>query len=272
MQQYLKALQHILDYGNDRKDRTGIGTRSVFAMQMRYNMQDGFPAVTTKKLAFKMVIAELLWMISGSTKIQDLQKLGCHIWDANAAADYWQPKAKFAGDLGRVYGAQWRDWQNSQGRSIDQLQQVIDRIKNKPNDRRLLVCAWNPGELDQMAIPPCHALFQFFVADGKLSLQMYQRSGDMVLGVPFNIASYSLLLQMVAQITNLQAHEFIHTLGDAHIYHNHFNQVKQQLQRKPYSLAKLKMKHHTNIDQFKLDDFKLIDYKYYAKIKATMAV
>ncbi|MCX6807104.1 MAG: thymidylate synthase [Candidatus Berkelbacteria bacterium] len=274
MKEYLNALKYIMDNGNDRLDRTGIGTRAVFGMQMRYKMSDGFPAVTTKKLAFNSVKAELLWFLKGSSDNKELQKMGCHIWDANAESDYWKPKAHFDGDLGRVYGVQWRSWQVSNSKkTIDQIADVIERIKTNPTDRRLIVSAWNPGELDKMALPPCHMFFQFFVADNKLSLQMYQRSCDMFLGIPFNIASYSLLLHMTAQVTNLKPHEFIHTLGDAHIYLNHFDQVKKQLSRKPLPLPKLwlnpKIK---NIDNFIMEDIKLIDYNFHPPIKAKMAV
>lgn len=273
MRQYLDALHKIMDEGVDRPDRTGTGTRSLFGMQMRYKMSDGFPAVTTKKLALKAVIAELLWFLSGSSDNKKLQEMGCHIWDANAEADYWKPKAKFEGDLGRVYGVQWREWKNSEGKVFDQLTDVVNRIKTNPTDRRLIVTAWNPGELDQMALPPCHMFFQFYVAEGKLSLQMYQRSCDMFLGVPFNIASYSILLHMVAQVTGLEAHEFIHTLGDAHIYHDHFEQVKTQLQREPLPLPKLWINPEVkDLYSFTMDDIKLLDYQHHDPIKAKMAL
>lgn len=273
MKQYLQTLQYVLDNGSDRQERTGVGTRAVFGMQQRYDLSKGFPAVTTKKLAFNQVKAELLWFLTGSSDNTELNKLGCHIWDANANAPYWKPKARFEGDLGRVYGVQWRSWQKPNGEFVDQLKEVIQRIKTNPTDRRLIVTAWNPGELDQMALPPCHVFFQFFVDNGTLSLQMYQRSNDLFLGVPFNIASYSLLLSMVAQVTNLKPAEFIHVMGDTHIYLNHFEQVKTQLARKPYKLPKLwlnpKIK---NIDDFTMDDIKLIDYKHHPGIKAPMAV
>jgi thymidylate synthase len=273
MKQYIDALQYIMDNGTDKPTRTGVDTRSVFGMQMRYDMMDGFPAVTTKKLAFKSVTAELLWLLSGSSDVKDLQKLGSHIWDANANADYWKPKARFDGDLGRVYGVQWRSWKTSEGREIDQIAEVIRRIKKTPHDRRIIVTAWNPGELNQMALPPCHAFFQFSVANSKLSMQMYQRSCDMFLGVPFNIASYSLLLHMVAQITNLIPGEFIHTLGDAHIYHNHFDQVHEQIARLPYGLPTLVLNSSINdINKFTMDDISLEGYHHHSSIKADMAV
>ena len=273
MKQYLDALKYIMDNGADKPTRTRVDTRGVFGMQFRYNMADGFPAMTTKKLAFNAAKAELLWFISGSSDVKELQKLGCHIWDANAEADYWKPKARFEGDLGRVYGVQWRNWQAPDGRTIDQLQDVIERIKKNPYDRRLIVSAWNPGEIDQMALPPCHSFYQFSVADNKLSVHMYQRSCDMFLGVPFNIASYSLFLHMVAQVTGLEPGEFVHTLGDAHIYHNHFDQVKEQILREPFPLPKLRLNPEVkNIDDFKMDDIELVDYQCHPGIKAPMAV
>lgn len=273
MKQYLDLLRYTLEHGNDRSDRTGVGTRAVFGQTMRFNMADGFPVMTTKKLAFNAVKAELLWLISGSSDVKDLQKNGCHIWDANAEADYWKPKAKFEGDLGRVYGVQWRSWQTPDGKTIDQLKNAITQIKEKPNDRRIIVSAWNPGELDQMALPPCHMFFQFFVADSKLSMSMYQRSCDMFLGVPFNIASYSLLLHMIAQVTGLEAEEFVHILGDTHIYKNHFDQVRTQLTRKPYPLPRLWLNQAVkDIEQFTMEDIKLTDYQSHPTIRATMAV
>ena len=281
MEQYLDALKLVLEKGHDKKDRTGVGTRAYFGMQMRFNMENGFPAVTTKKLPWKSVVSELLWFIEGSDderrlaeilhNSRDLDKKT--IWTANADADYWKPKASFAGDLGRVYGVQWRKWKNNEGREIDQLANAIDMIKNNPSSRRIIVSAWNPGEIDKMALPPCHTFFQFFVLDGKLSLQMYQRSCDMFLGVPFNIASYSLLLHLVAQVANLKAHEFVHTLGDCHIYNNHFEQVKEQLSRKPLPLPKLWLNPNVkDIDDFKMEDIKLENYQSHATIKAEMAV
>lgn len=273
MKQYLKALRFVLKNGNDRSDRTGVGTRNVFGMQMRYSMAEGFPAITTKKLAFESVKAELIWFLRGSSDVRELQALGSRIWDANASAPYWKGKARFEGDLGKVYGVQWRTWKTPGGNEVDQIANAIDRIRTSPYDRRILVSAWNPGELDQMALPPCHVLFQFFVAKGALSLQMYQRSADMFLGVPFNIASYSLLLCMVAQITGLKAGEFIHTLGDAHIYLNHFDQVKQQLKRKPYPIPQLWLNPSIkDIDAFTMDDIRLVNYQHHPGIKAPMAV
>ena len=273
MRLYLDLLKDVLENGEDRPSRTGIDTRNVFGRMMRFDMADGFPAITTKKLAFNAIKAELLWFLSGSSDVKELQKLGCHIWDANAEADYWKPKAKFDGDLGRVYGVQWRSWAAPNGKTIDQIAQVIEKIKTNPTDRRLLVSAWNPGELDQMALPPCHVLFQFFVSKGKLSLQMYQRSCDMFLGIPFNIASYSLLLHMVAQAANLEPGEFIHILGDTHIYHNHVDQVKEQLTRTPYPLPTLWLNPEVkDIDTFTMDDIELRNYQYHPPIKAEMAV
>lgn len=273
MKLYLDALKYILEKGVDRPDRTGVGTRAVFGMQMRYNMEDGFPAVTTKKLAFKSMAAELLWFLKGSSDVKELQAMGCHIWDANAEADYWKPRARFEGDLGRVYGVQWRSWQTADGKIVDQIADLVKRLKEKPFDRRHILTAWNPGELDQMALPPCHVFSQFFVADGKLSLQMYQRSCDMFLGVPFNIASYSLLLHMMAQVTGLKPGEFVHTLGDAHIYLNHFDAVKEQLSRAPYPLPTLWLNPSIkDINGFTMDDIKLENYQSHPSIKAEMAV
>ncbi len=281
MKQYLDALRYVLENGVEKKDRTGVGTRAVFGMQMRFNMAGGFPAMTTKKLAWNSVVSELLWFIEGSNDERRLAEI-LHgtgdsskktIWTANAEADYWKPKSKFNGDLGRVYGVQWRKWKSPDGKEIDQLANAIKMIKENPSSRRIIVTAWNPGELNEMALPPCHAFFQFFVADNKLSLQMYQRSCDMFLGVPFNIASYSLLLHLVAQATNLEAGEFVHTLGDAHIYNNHFEQVKEQLSRKPFPLPKLWLNPEVkNIDDFKMQDIKLENYQFHPPIKAEMAV
>ena len=281
MKQYLDALEHVLENGADRKDRTGTGTRAVFGMQLRFNMENGFPAMTTKRLAWKSVVSELLWFIEGSNDERRLAEIlyGIRdqskntIWTDNANASYWKPKATFEGDLGRIYGVQWRKWKNPEGKEIDQLANAIEMIKTNPTSRRIIVTAWNPGELDKMALPPCHAFFQFFVADKKLSLQMYQRSCDMFLGVPFNIASYSLLLHMIAQVTNLKPGELVHTLGDAHIYNNHFEQVKEQLSRTPLPLPKLWLNPQIkNIDGFKMEDIKLEGYESHPPIKAPMAV
>ena len=273
MEQYLDILKDVLDHGIDRSDRTGVGTRALFGLQMRYDMSDGFPAVTTKKLAFKSMAAELLWFLSGSRDVKELQALGCHIWDANANAEYWKPRAEFEGDVGRIYGVQWRSWRTPDGGELDQLKRVIGNIRENPTSRRHVVTAWNPGELEQMALPPCHILFQFFVAEGKLSLHMFQRSCDMFLGVPFNIASYSLLLHMVAQVTDLKPGEFVHTLSDAHIYHNHFDQVREQLARTPYPLPSLSLNPDVDdIDDFTMDDIQLRDYHHHPSIKAPMAV
>lgn len=274
MKQYLDVLQKIMDKGIDRPDRTGVGSRALFGIPLRFAMAEGFPAVTTKKLAFEAVKAELLWFLSGSSDVRELQKLGCHIWDSNANAEYWKPKARFEGDLGRVYGVQWRRWKSSyQDTPIDQIASVIKKLKENPNDRRMIVSAWNPAELDMMALPPCHLLFQFFCADKKLSLLMYQRSCDMFLGVPFNIASYSLLLHMVAQASGLEENECILMLADAHIYLNHFDQVKEQLGRQPMPLPKLWLNPEVkDIDTFRMEDIKLMDYQHHAPIKAPMAV
>jgi thymidylate synthase len=282
---YLDALRQIMETGTDREDRTGTGTRAIFGVQMRFNMQAGFPALTTKKLAFKAVKSELLWFLEGSNddnRLKELNGTDKSIWTANAEADYWKPHAKFPGDLGQIYGVQWRSWSNGDGETIDQIANVISKIKNSKESykRRLIVSAWHPGELDydeqehpKAALCPCHILFQFFVADGKLSLQMYQRSGDMFLGVPFNIASYSLLLHMVAHVTNLEPYEFVHVIGDAHIYHNHFDAVKEQLEREPLPLPKLWLNPEVkDIDSFTMDDIKLEGYESHSAIKADMAV
>lgn len=264
-----------MDEGVDRDGRNG-STRALFALQLRHDMREGFPALTTKKLAFKAVKSELLWFLEGSnddTRLKELNGSERTIWTANAEADYWKPKAQFPGDLGRIYGVQWRKWQKPDGTFVDQIARVIDKIKNDPTDRRLIVSAWNPGELDEMALPPCHMFFQFFVAGNNLSLHMVQRSCDMFLGVPFNIASYGLLLSMVAQVTGKVPHELVLTLNDAHIYHEHFDAVKEQLGRDPLPYAKLVLNPAvTDIDAFTMDDISLEDYESHAVIKAAMAV
>jgi len=275
-QQYLDLLKKVMDEGDERMDRTGVGTRAIFGQSMRFNMADGFPALTTKKLAFKAVKSELLWFLEGSNDDNRLKELNTSektIWSANANADYWKPKAKFEGDLGRIYGVQWRKWQKPDGTTVDQIADVIEKIKTDPSSRRLIVTAWNPGELTDMALPPCHMFFQLFVADGKLSMLMHQRSCDMFLGVPFNIASYSLLLHMLAQVTGLTAHEFVHSLGDTHIYNNHMDAVKEQLSRVPLPLPTLWLNPEIkNIDDFKMEDIELRDYQSHPTIKAKMAV
>ncbi len=273
---YLDLLQKVMDEGVDRSDRTGTGTRALFGQTMRFDMSKGFPALTTKKLAWKAVRSELLWFLEGSgdeNRLKELNGSDKTIWSANAEAPYWKPKAKFDGDLGRVYGVQWRAWQKPDGTTVDQIAEAIRLIKEEPTSRRIIVNAWNPGELDQMALPPCHMFFQFFVADGKLSLFMHQRSCDMFLGVPFNIASYSLLLHMVAQVTGLKAHEFVHSLGDTHIYNNHFDAVKEQLAREPYPFPTLKLNPEVkDVFSFKMEDIELEGYESHPAIKASMAV
>ena len=336
MQAYLDQLQHILDTGVQRPDRTGVGTLSAFGLQARYAMADGFPAVTTKKLAFKTMVSELLWFISGSSNINDLKAIYSHnhIWDANYEdyllrlgldgsvpgnakaidsahnetthshsarqdSSHNDPARQRAartgafhhsateksttsngtfehGDMGRVYGVQWRRWQAPDGRQIDQLDEAVQLIKHNPESRRILVNAWNPAEISAtaVALPPCHTFFQFFVSEGKLSLQMYQRSADMFLGVPFNIASYALLLHLVARVTGLVAHEFIHTIGDAHIYLDAIDQVQEQLQRQPLPLPQLHIEDRgqSSVDDFLMADFALVNYQCHAPIKAKMAV
>jgi len=279
MRTYLNQLQQILDNGVERDDRTGVGTISCFGMQARYPLADGFPAVTTKKLAWKVMLSELLWFIAGSGNINDLKAIYRHnrIWDANYE-DYLNRLGltENDGNMGGVYGVQWRRWKTTDGREIDQLQQAIDAIVNNPTSRRIIVNAWNPGEVDanDVALPPCHAFFQFYVAGDKLSLQMYQRSADMFLGVPFNVASYSVLLHMVARLTGLVPWEFIHTIGDAHIYLDQIEQVREQLSRSPLPLPRLHIEDRgqTSIDDFVMEDFELIDYRCHDAIKAKMAV
>ena len=263
MQQYLDLLRHVKTNGTKKEDRTGTGTISVFGYQMRFDLSKGFPLVTTKKCHLKSIIYELLWFLQGNTNIQYLKDNGVSIWNEWADEN---------GDLGPVYGAQWRS-RNSTDKTIDQITEVIEQIKQNPDSRRLIVSAWNVGELDQMALMPCHAFFQFYVADGKLSCQLYQRSADIFLGVPFNIASYSLLLMMIAQVTGLKMGEFVHTFGDAHIYLNHFDQVEEQLSRKPFSLPEMRI--NPNLDDilaFNYEDFELINYEAHPRITAPIAV
>ena len=279
MKTYNDVLKKIYEEGVDREGRNGK-TRALFAIQMRFNMADGFPAVTTKKLAFKAVTSELLWFLDMKGKErasdEDLKTLNGTertIWTDNAESDYWKPNVQFPGDLGRVYGIQWRGWKSPSGETVDQIAQLIEKIKKDPTDRRLIVTAWNPGELSDMALPPCHMFFQCFVANGKLSLHMVQRSCDMFLGVPFNIASYSLLLHMLARATGLEPGEFVHTLQDAHIYHDHFEAVEEQLSREPMALPTLWLNpEKTDIDGWTMDDIKLENYQSHPAIKAKMAV
>ena len=252
MQQYLNLLNRILTEGTQKGDRTGTGTLSIFGHQMRFDLRDGFPLLTTKKLHLKSIIYELLWFLRGDTNVRYLQEHGVRIWNEWADEN---------GELGPVYGHQWRSWPDYKGGTIDQIKNVVDMIKHNPDSRRMLVTAWNPAEVDDMALPPCHCLFQFYVADGRLSLQLYQRSADSFLGVPFNIASYALLLQMIAQVTGLEAGEFIHTTGDTHLYLNHLEQAKLQLTREPRPLPKMKINPDVkDIFAFKYEDFELIGY------------
>ena len=311
---YLNLLKEIMTTGNDRSDRTGTGTKSIFGAQMRFNLQEGFPIITTKKVPFGLIKSELLWFLRGDTNIRFLLEHHNHIWDEWAfknwieSSDYTGPDmtdfglrsesdpefkqvyleekkkfdekilnddafAKKYGELGNVYGAQWRHWQTRNGSFIDQIQNVIEDIKNNPTSRRLIVTAWNPEDIPSSALPPCHVLFQFYVNDNRLSLQLYQRSGDMFLGVPFNIASYALLVHLIARETGLEVDEFIHTLGDAHIYRNHFEQVEELLTRKPYDAPNLWLNPAKNkIMDFEMTDIKLVDYKHHSTIKAPVAV
>lgn len=264
MQNYLDLLQHILDKGTDKMDRTGTGTRSVFGYQLRYDLAKGFPMVTTKKVHLKSIIYELLWFLKGDTNVKYLKDNGVSIWNEWADEN---------GDLGPVYGAQWRSWAGADGKIVDQITEVIDQIKKNPDSRRLIVSAWNVAEIPNMALAPCHALFQFYVADGKLSLQLYQRSADVFLGVPFNIASYALLLMMVAQVCELEVGEYVHTFGDVHIYNNHFEQVQKQLERTPKSLPTMKLNPEiTDIFDFDFADFTLENYTPDPGIKAPVAI
>jgi len=264
MQQYLDLVRHVLDHGVDKSDRTGTGTRSIFGPQLRFDLGAGFPLLTTKKLHLRSIIYELLWFLRGETNVAFLRENKVTIWDEWADAN---------GELGPVYGYQWRSWPTPDGRHIDQIAQVIDQIKRTPDSRRLIVSAWNVADLDKMALMPCHALFQFYVANGKLSCQLYQRSADIFLGVPFNIASYALLTMMVAQVTNLQPGELIHTFGDAHLYSNHFEQAREQLTRDPRPLPTMKLNPDiTSIFDFKFSDFTLENYDPHPSIKAPIAV
>lgn len=264
MKQYHDLLQHLLDNGTKRGDRTGTGTIGTFGYQMRFDLNEGFPMLTTKKLHIKSIIHELLWFIKGDTNIQYLKENKVRIWDEWADEN---------GDLGPVYGEQWRRWKTADGKTIDQLSNVIDQIKNKPNSRRHLVCAWNPGVIERMALPPCHCLFQFYVADGKLSCQLYQRSADTFLGVPFNIASYALLTMMIAQVCDLKPGEFIHTFGDVHLYLNHVEQAQLQLTRNTRPLPYVQLNPNIkSIFDFKYEDFELVDYDPHPHIKAAVSV
>ena len=264
MKQYHDLVRHVLTHGAKKEDRTGTGTVSVFGYQMRFDLSEGFPLLTTKKVHLKSIIHELLWFLQGSTNIAYLKENGVRIWDEWADEN---------GNLGPVYGYQWRNWPKPDGTHIDQITQVVEMIKNNPDSRRLIVSAWNVADVDKMKLPPCHAFFQFYVADGKLSCQLYQRSADIFLGVPFNIASYALLTMMIAQVCGLKLGDFVHTLGDAHIYSNHFEQVNEQLTRQPRALPKMRINPDVkSIFDFKFEDFTLEDYDPYPAIKGTVAV
>lgn len=264
MKQYLDLLRHVLDNGISKSDRTGTGTTSIFGYQMRFNLEDGFPLLTTKKLHLKSIIHELLWFLNGDTNVKYLQDNGVRIWNEWADEN---------GDLGHIYGYQWRSWPDYNGGHIDQIKEAVETIKHNPDSRRIIVSAWNVADLPSMHLPPCHAFFQFYVADGRLSLQLYQRSADIFLGVPFNIASYALLLQMMAQVTGLKAGDFVHTLGDAHIYNNHMEQVKLQLSREPRALPQMEISRQIdNIFDFHYDDFKLTGYDPHPHIPGVVAV
>ncbi len=264
MKQYLDLMRDVLETGTKKEDRTGTGTYSVFGRQMRFDLQAGFPLITTKKCHLKSIIHELLWFLDGDTNTAYLKENGVRIWDEWADEN---------GDLGPVYGEQWRSWKTADGQAIDQISNIVEQIKSNPDSRRLLVVAFNPGLVDQMALPPCHAFFQFYVADGKLSCQLYQRSADIFLGVPFNIASYALLTMMMAQVCGLKPGEFVHTFGDAHLYSNHIEQTKEQLSRKPYKLPEMHLNPHVeSIFDFKFEDFELVGYEAHPHIKAKVAV
>ena len=262
--QYLDLARYILKNGTVRDDRTGTGTISIFGYQMRFDLSKGFPLLTTKKLHLKSIIYELLWFLRGDTNVRYLQENGVRIWNEWADEN---------GDLGPIYGAQWRSWKGADGRTVDQIAQVIEQIKTNPDSRRLIVSAWNTAEIEKMALPPCHTMFQFYISNGKLSCQLYQRSGDVFLGVPFNIASYALLIHMIAHVTGLGVGEFVHTLGDAHIYLNHIEQIKEQLKRDPRPLPKLKIKRQVqNIDDFTFDDFEIVGYDPHPHIPGKVAI
>lgn len=264
MRQYLDLLQHIFDQGVEKGDRTGTGTLSVFGYQMRIDLKAGFPLLTTKKLHLKSIIYELLWFLSGDSNIKYLSDHGVHIWDEWADGN---------GELGPVYGVQWRSWNCPDGQTVDQITRVIEQIKNSPNSRRLIVSAWNVAEIEKMALPPCHALFQFYVANGELSCQLYQRSADVFLGVPFNIASYALLVMMVAQVCNLELGEFVHTFGDAHLYKDHIDQARLQLTRQPYPLPQMQINPEVkSIFDFRYEDFELVNYQAHPHIKANISI
>ncbi len=264
MQQYLDLMRHVRDHGIRKEDRTGTGTVSVFGYQMRFDLSRGFPVVTTKKLHLRSIIHELLWFLQGDTNIRYLRENGVSIWDEWADEN---------GDLGPVYGYQWRSWPTSNGGSIDQISQLVEQIRNNPDSRRLMVSAWNPADVDAMALPPCHCLFQFYVAEGRLSCQLYQRSADIFLGVPFNIASYALLTQMIAQVTGLEPGDFVHTFGDAHLYSNHLQQVETQLAREPLPLPSMKLNPEVkSLFDFRYEDFELVGYEAHPHIKAPVAV
>jgi thymidylate synthase len=264
MRQYLNLIQHVLDHGTQKSDRTGTGTLSVFGHQMRFDLRGGFPLLTTKKLHVRSIIHELLWFLRGDTNTRYLKENGVTIWDEWADEN---------GDLGPVYGHQWRSWPTPDGRRIDQITQVVEQIRNNPDSRRLIVSAWNVGQINDMALPPCHLLFQFYVADGRLSCQLYQRSADVFLGVPFNIASYALLTLMIAQVTNLKPGDFVHTLGDTHLYLNHLEQARLQLTREPRPLPQLRLNpERKSLEDFVYDDFELMNYDPHPAIKAPVAV
>ena len=264
MKQYLDLMRHVHENGTVKTDRTGTGTKSVFGYQSRFDLSEGFPLVTTKKCHLRSIIHELLWFLQGDTNIKYLKENGVRIWDEWADED---------GNLGPVYGSQWRSWPTPDGKNIDQITQIIDQIKNTPDSRRIIVSAWNVADVENMALPPCHAFFQFYVADGKLSCQLYQRSADIFLGVPFNIASYALLTMMVAQVTGLEAGDFVHTLGDAHLYSNHMEQTELQLSRKPFPLPTMKINPDVkSIFDFSFDDFELVGYEAHPHIKGIVAV